>query len=210
MVRQSKPGQIKSPAIKPKIKLPKKPKREPLRLHDGRVLQNKVGCPPVYHPVDTPVLARNMMLLANCTDERLADLLGITVECIYKWCNEYPEFIQAINDGRDRADAQVVRSLFQRAVGYTHDDVHVSSFQGEVTLTPIKKHYPPDVGAIQMYLANRTRRRPEEERWRVNQNIELTGRDGKALQQTTINQCIIILPQKQMADQLDNQQVIDI
>lgn len=51
--------------------------------------------------------------------------------------------------------AAVAESLYKRALGYSHPDVHISNFQGMITVTDIVKHYPPDTGAAFIWLKNR-------------------------------------------------------
>ncbi len=77
--------------------------------------------------------------------------------------------------GKEAPDNRVERSLYNRAVGYSHPDVHVSNFQGQVTLTPITKHYPPDVAAAFIWLKNR---RPDL--WRDRQEVAHTGLESFA------------------------------
>jgi hypothetical protein len=61
----------------------------------------------------------------------------------------------------------VADSLYKRATGYEHDEVHISSYQGEITKTGIVKHYAPDTAAIMAWLNNR---RPDQ--FRSKQYVE--------------------------------------
>jgi hypothetical protein len=108
------------------------------------------------------------------TDEQIAEMLGVSVDSITRWKQKHPDFCGALKLGKDEADDRVERSLFERATGYSHPDVHVSNFQGDITLTPITKQYPPDTTAGIFWLKNR---RPKE--WRDRQ--ELTGAGGEPL-----------------------------
>jgi hypothetical protein len=58
-------------------------------------------------------------------------------------------------------------------MGYSHPDVHVSNYQGEITVTPLVKHYAPDPVACIFWLKNR---RPDL--WRDKVDHSLTGKDG--------------------------------
>jgi hypothetical protein len=120
--------------------------------------------------------ARKMGVAARlgATDEQIAEILGVSVDSITRWKQKHPEFCGALKAGKDEADNRVEMSLFQRATGYSHPDVHVSNYQGNITLTPITKHYAPDTTAAIFWLKNR---RPQE--WRDRQ--ELTGKDGEPL-----------------------------
>jgi hypothetical protein len=97
----------------------------------------------------------------GATDEDLADFFEVSIRTIANWKAEQPEFLQALKGGKDEADERVERSLYQRAVGYTYDAVHFSSFQGVVTATPHRIHVPPDTTAMIFWLKNR-----RAEQWR--------------------------------------------
>lgn len=112
----------------------------------------------------------------GATDEDLADFFEVAIRTIANWKAEHSEFLQALKGGKDQADDRVERSLYQRAVGYTYDAVHFSSYQGGVTETPYREHVPPDVTAQIFWLKNR---RPEH--WRDKVTQEHTGADGGPL-----------------------------
>lgn len=85
----------------------------------------------------------------------VAQELGVTERTIYRWKRIHTDFCQAITDKREMYDDEIERSMGQRALGYYYEDTHVSTFRGEVTLTPIVKHMPGDVSAQKHWLANR-------------------------------------------------------
>jgi hypothetical protein len=99
--------------------------------------------------------------LLGATNDKLAELLGVGATTIDRWIREKPEFRGAIQKGRDEADATVAKSLYHRACGYSHPKVHVSNYQGQITLTPLTEHYPPDTAAAFIWLKNR-----QPARWR--------------------------------------------
>lgn len=106
----------------------------------------------------------------GATDEDLADFFSVSIRTINNWKAENKEFLHALKAGKDQADDRVERSLYQRAVGYSYDAVHFSSFQGAVTETPYREHCPPDTTAQIFWLKNR---RPED--WRDKQEIAHSG-----------------------------------
>lgn len=108
------------------------------------------------------------------TDEDLADFFKVSIRTISNWKSEHAEFLQALKGGKDEADDRVERSLYQKAVGYTFDAVHFSSFQGAVTATPYREHVAPDTTAAIFWLKNR-----RKENWR--DRHEVTGADGTPL-----------------------------
>lgn len=94
----------------------------------------------------------------GATDNELAEFFGVSERTINNWKSAHPKFLQSLKEGKQLADAEVADKLFQRAIGYSHPDVHISNYQGEVTITPITKHYPPDPTSMIFWLKNR---RPE-------------------------------------------------
>lgn len=106
---------------------------------------------------------RQARLLAEkgCTDVEVATFFEVALSTVSLWKLKHPEFSEALRIGKAEADTRVERALFERATGYSHPEVHVSSYQGDVTLTPIVKHYPPDPTAMIFWLKNR---KPEQ--WR--------------------------------------------
>lgn len=112
----------------------------------------------------------------GATDEDLADFFKVSIRTIANWKTDNEQFLHALKGGKDSADDRVERSLYQRAVGYTYDAVHFSSFQGNVTETQYREHVAPDVVAQIFWLKNR---RPDQ--WRDKQIQEVTGADGAPL-----------------------------
>jgi hypothetical protein len=85
--------------------------------------------------------------------------------------------LASIKKGKDEFDTgKVENSLLQSALGYEHPDVHISNYQGEITVTPITKHYPPNPTSLIFWLKNRNK-----ERWRDIKATEHTGKDGEEL-----------------------------
>lgn len=116
-------------------------------------------------------LAASVARVMGCTDKQLAEVLGISEATLYDWKIKHPDFAEALQAGKDSFDNQLVEgALLQRAIGYSHDDVHISNYKGEITVTPITKHYAPDVAAIKHWQLNRDRHR-----WAVDQAVEHTG-----------------------------------
>lgn len=94
---------------------------------------------------------------AGFTDKELADLFGVNEATINAWKMAHQEFGRALKAGKSVADDRVERTLYHRAIGYEHEDVHVSNHQGKITLTPLRKYYPPDTTAAIFWLKNRRR-----------------------------------------------------
>ena len=97
----------------------------------------------------------------GATDNELAEFFKTTVRTINNWKAKFPDFANALRVGKVEADERVTRSLYQRAVGYSVPETHISVHQGKVIKTELMKHFPPDTTACIFWLKNR---RPEE--WR--------------------------------------------
>ncbi len=104
--------------------------------------------------------------LLGLTNAELADFFDVAVSTVSLWMVKHPEFSEAMSRGKLIADAKVAEALYKRAIGYTHPDVHVSNYKGEITLTDIEKHYPPDAVALSLWLRNRQpRKRRDKIEW---------------------------------------------
>ena len=60
-------------------------------------------------------------------DTQLADLFGVNESTITRWKQASPELMHALKEGKAIADARVVRSLYERATGYEHKEMHISN-----------------------------------------------------------------------------------
>lgn len=115
--------------------------------------KKKRGRPSLYKP-EYAKQAKELALL-GLIDEEMAGVFGISVSKFNEWKKQHPEFMESLKEGKVFADVKVSQALFRRACGYSHDDVHISNYQGEITITPLTKHYPPDTAAAFIWLKNR-------------------------------------------------------
>ena len=106
------------------------------------------------------------------TDKQLADLWGVTLQTVTNWKKKYPLFFASLKKGKEVSNNQVVKSLYQRATGYSHPEVHISNYQGDVTITNIVKHYPPSEVACIYWLNNR-----DPENWRNRKESDESSND---------------------------------
>jgi hypothetical protein len=99
----------------------------------------------------------------GATDAEIAEFLEIGTTTFYRWCHEHPEFREATRLGKEAADDRVERSLYQRAIGYSHGAVKIFMPAGAEApvYAPYTEHFPPDTQAASLWLRNR---RPTE--WR--------------------------------------------
>ena len=116
------------------------------------------------------------------TDEQIAKNIGIAPRTYYEWQERFPQFRQAIKKGKAPVDVQVENALLKRALGYEYEETiteieEVEEGRQKKHIRRIKKHMPPDVGAIVFWLKNR-----KPGRWR--DKIETAPEIGNELLQS--------------------------
>lgn len=95
------------------------------------------------------------LCILGLTDKQLADFFEISESTLNEWKLKYPEFSESIKKGKDVADSNVAASLYQRAVGYTHDEEKIFLHEGKPVRVKTKKHYAPDATSAIFFLKNR-------------------------------------------------------
>lgn len=124
---------------------------------------------------EIPREALRRLYSCGCTDEEVAGTIGVTARTLDNWKAKEPEFFRTIKDWKDRADAEVERSLYERACGYSHPEDKVFLHNGEPVIVPTRKYYPPDATSMIFWLKNR-----QPEKWRDKSDVDLrqTGNMG--------------------------------
>ncbi|MBR1154347.1 MULTISPECIES: helix-turn-helix domain-containing protein [unclassified Bradyrhizobium] len=112
------------------------------------------------------------LCLLGAIDKDIAEFFGTSVVTLNAWKKKYPEFLKSLKDAKAEADARVVRSLYQRAVGYEGPAVKIFNANGSALVVPYTEHYPPETAAGIFWLKNR-----DPENWR--DRHEVTGANGK-------------------------------
>ena len=129
--------------------------------------KNKGGRPSIKDEIDMGMLER--LVSFGLTDVDIARIFRVNECTINRWKKD-PKVMQALKKGKDVADAQVERSLFERAMGYSHTSEEIHVIKGQVVRVPIIKHYPPDTVAQIFWLKNR-----QSGQWRDRQEVEHGG-----------------------------------
>ena len=78
------------------------------------------------------------------TDAELASFFEVSEVTLNAWKHKHPEFLNALKVGKDEADTRVERSLYHRAIGYSHPEEKIFNDGGEPLIVPTTKHYPPN------------------------------------------------------------------
>lgn len=119
------------------------------------------GRPTKYEAKYVKIVQKMCELGATVPD--IAYSLDVAESTIHLWAVKHKAFSEALRLGREPADDRVERALYERAIGYSHEDTDIKVINGEIVETQIIKHYPPDTRAAQAWLYNR---RPEK--WHPN------------------------------------------
>lgn len=123
---------------------------------------------PIKYKKEYADLAHKFALL-GLTDKQMAEFFGVSEKKFHDWKKEHPQFLQSITRGKEIADATVAKSLYQRALGYSHPEEKVFNNNGEILRAETVKHYPPDAQAASLWLRNR-----QPKIWRDKQEVEHT------------------------------------
>lgn len=112
------------------------------------------GRPSKYNGDETNKIAYKLTLL-GADDQKLANFFEVKEQTINNWKKDYPEFFESIKKGKDFADANVAKSLYNRACGFTKKQVKIFQYQGYPVVVDYDEYYPPDTAAAFIWLKNR-------------------------------------------------------
>ncbi len=162
-------------------KKPEKPKKAP----------NKRGRKSKWNPefIELARVGRRKDL----TIKELAKSFGVSQSLIFGWMNEFPEFLEAINQSRVIADCKVENRLYDTAVGFYYTEemaFKVKDVKGDeiVEVVKVEKFQGGNFQAQRHWLSNRSRRKALEyaelqvDLWQEKIKHEVTGKDGGAIE----------------------------
>lgn len=115
------------------------------------------------------------MASLGLTQDQIASLLDISTYTITNYNKKWPAFFKALKRGKDKADSEVVKSLYKRANGYEIKETTIEYIKIGLEQTPaektkvVTKYICPDTTAQIFWLKNR---RPQE--WRDKTEIDHT------------------------------------
>lgn len=126
----------------------------------------------------------------GATDKEVAAFFGVSEQTVNNWKQAHPEFLESLRSGKELADANVAASLYQRAMGYSHEAVKIAaSPSGEHIAVPYVERYPPDTTAAIFWLKNR---RPDL--WRDRHTQEISGPNGGPIETVAKIERVIARP----------------
>lgn len=100
------------------------------------------------------------LAMRGATMEQMAEEMGVAVATLYVWRDAHPEFLEALNEGRQQTDLRVERSLYERAMGgkskETKKVIEVVDGQPVVKrIEKVERELAPDTTACIFWLKNR-------------------------------------------------------
>lgn len=120
------------------------------------------------------------LCLLGATNKELAAFFGVAGSTVDLWLCTYEQFSGAIKEGREQADSNVAKSLYQRAMGFTWTETKMGKdANGNHVEVSVRRRVPPDTVACIFWLKNRTAR--SEHPWKDKQEHLHTGKDGESL-----------------------------
>jgi len=145
-----------------------KPEQDPTTEKSTEIVKTNKGGRPSKYPKYPALFLRRVRELAETgmTEVQIAKALEISPATLTGY-KKKKEFLAALKQGKRTSDGQVVRSLFERATGYTHPEEKIFCNNGEIIKTETMKHYPPDPTSMIFWLKNRD---PENWRDKVDHN----------------------------------------
>jgi len=98
----------------------------------------------------------------GATDPEIAKKLGTSVTSIRRWATEHEEFRAVLHFAKEPADDRIVRSLYEKACGFTYEDrelVKLKRADGSehVEIHTVERTVPPDTASVIFWLKNRRR-----------------------------------------------------
>ena len=127
-----------------------------------------IGRPSNYRPEYAKEAYK--LCLLGITDKAMADFFNVSEQTLNSWKEKHPDFLESLKEGKESADAAIAKSLYHRALGYSHVDTNIQMYRGQIIKTEVIKHYPPDTGAAMAWLKNR-----QPAYWRDRKEVEHSG-----------------------------------
>jgi len=124
-----------------------------------------VGRPTRYRK-EYDALVRKLCLL-GATDREMADIIEVAESTFNKWKLVHKSFSESLKEGRAIADAEVASRLYERAMGYEHEEEKIFQYEGSPVVVQTINRYPPDTSAAALWLKTR-----QPDKWREVQQVD--------------------------------------
>lgn len=111
-------------------------------------------------------------------DQTIAkDKIGIGTSTFIEWKNQFPELVEALNAGRDKANSDIENAVFKSAMGFVAEDEKTEIVDGPggrtIKKTILKRVLAPNMTAAIFWLKNRC-----SDRWADVYNGKVEGEIG--------------------------------
>lgn len=130
--------------------------------------KNKRGRPNKKDGIDLERLAK--LCIAGCTNAQIAIAFGICEKTLYTYMREDKDFLHTVKNNVELADSLVERSLWERAIGYSHPEEKIFQYEGTIIRAETTRQYPPDTAAAFIWLKNR-----KSDKWKDKQEVQQSG-----------------------------------
>lgn len=81
----------------------------------------KNGRPSKFNTINKDQLKK--LVLSGWDDSQVSDFFGVTEQTLCNYKIKYPKFFESLKDWKIEADLKVEKSLYQRALGYSYDEI---------------------------------------------------------------------------------------
>lgn len=151
------------------------------------------------------------LALLGAKDEQISDFFHINIATLSNWKVEKPEFLEALKEGKLKADSEVADSLYNRALGYEYMEQQAHKLRDgkdenggiieRLEIIEVKRVVPPDTTACIFWLKNR-----QKEQWR--EKIELGGDKENPIQHThnIASEILKLVPKEALESLLSSQE----
>ena len=106
---------------------------------------------------DKYLLQATQLTFLGLSEQQIANVWGIELVTLAKWKNNKPGLYEALQQGRIPYLGEVADALHKAAVGYEYEEDAITSYNGEVTVTRVKKYAKPNPWACAKILAIKDR-----------------------------------------------------
>lgn len=111
--------------------------------------------------------------LLGATDAGIAAVFGVGETTIKSWKHKHKAFSDALKKGKEVADSEIQKKLFNRALGLTTKETKKlkRKIDGKevIEITETEREIPPETTACIFWLKNR-----QPDQWREKKEVELT------------------------------------
>ena len=127
------------------------------------------GAPSKYDELDLKQVER--LALLGWTDYAMHTFFGVVHSTWYKWKSENKALSDILKKWKDNKVENIERSMYERAMGYSHPEDKIFKSQGEEpTIIKTTKHYPPDQRSGEFLL-----RVYDPEKYNIKTGVQISG-----------------------------------